>query len=108
MVEWSGLGELLNPDASEDRAFGSPWVDGGDGVTGAVEGEGQISLPASDLQYPGGRVTDPVEDEPLDASLPPGDLTHATGSRHEIRQAKRTLEWFQYVAPFSCPSVVLL
>jgi hypothetical protein len=92
MVEWSGLGELLDPDASEDRAFGSSWVDGGDGVTGAVEGEGQISLPASDLQYPGGRVTDPVEDERLNPPLPTGGFTHASGRRLEIREAERKLE----------------
>ncbi len=78
MVERSRLGELLYPDAPKDRAFRSPRVDGGDGVTGAVVGDGQVSLSASHLQHPGGRVTDPIEDEPPDALPPPGGLTHAT------------------------------
>src|SRR5918998_5702134 len=67
VIERSGPGELLYPDAAEDRAFRSPGVDGGDGVACAVEGDGQISLPASHLQHPGGRVTDLSQDEPLDA-----------------------------------------
>jgi hypothetical protein len=92
MVERSRLEELLYPDASKDRAFGSPGVDGGDGVASAVEGDGQISLPASHLQHPGGRVTDLIEDEPLDAPLPPGGLTHATGRRLEMREAERKLQ----------------
>src|SRR5215218_121409 len=92
MVERSRLGELLYPDASKDRAFGSPGVDRGDGVAGAVEGDGQISLPTSHLQHPGGRVTDLMEDEPLDAPLPPGGLTHATGRRLEMREAERKLQ----------------
>jgi hypothetical protein len=89
MVERSRLGELLYPEASKDRTFGSPGVDGGNGVASAVQGVGQISLPASHLQHPGGRVTDLIEDEPLDASLPPGGLTHATGRRLEMREAER-------------------
>ena len=92
MVERSRLGELLYPDASKDRTFGSPGVDGGDGVAGAVEGVGQISFPASHLQHPGGRVTDLMEDEPLDALLPAGGLTHETGRRLEMREAERKLQ----------------
>src|SRR5919107_3917019 len=84
IVERSRLGELLYPEASKDRAFGSPGVDGGDGVAGAVESMGQISLPASHLQHPGGRVTDLMEDEPHYAPLPPGGLTHATGRSLEM------------------------
>ena len=82
MVERSKLGELLYPDASKDRDFASPGVDGGDGVAGAYEGVGQISLPASHLQHPRGRVPDLIEDEPLDAPLPPGGLTQATWRCH--------------------------
>src|SRR5918994_2247866 len=79
MVEGSRLGELLYPEPAEDRALGSPWVDGGNGVASAVEGECQLSVPASHLQYPGRRVTDLSQDKPLDAPLPSSDLTHAPG-----------------------------
>src|SRR5215210_929657 len=79
MVERSRLRVVLYPDAAEDRAFRSPGVDGGNGVAGAVENHGQISLPASHLQHPGWRVADLIEDEPLDAPLPRGGFTHATG-----------------------------
>jgi hypothetical protein len=47
-----------------------------------VEGVGQISLPVSQLQHPGGRVTDLTEDELLDAPLPPAGLTYATWICH--------------------------
>jgi hypothetical protein len=92
MVERSRLGELLYPDASKDRTFRSSGVDGGDRVAGAIEGDGQISLPASHLQHPGGSGTDLIEDESLDAMLPPGGLTHATGRCHEMCQAERKLD----------------
>jgi hypothetical protein len=92
MVEQSRLGELPYPDAPKDRAFGSAGIDGGDGVAGAVEGDSQISLPASHLQHPRRRVTDLIEDELLDAPLPLGGITHAAGRCLEIREAERKLQ----------------
>src|SRR5919107_815267 len=82
MVERSGLGELLYPDAAEDWALGSPGIDGDDGVAGAVEDDCQLSVPASHLQHPGWRVTDLIQDKPLDAPLPGSVLTHATAGCH--------------------------
>ncbi len=101
VVERAGIGELLEPHTLEDGTFGCPWVDRGHGVTGTRHGPGQLPLPATHLQHPGRRVTDLVEDELLDALLPPLGLTHAAPYPPNILllQSKRMLrEYYETVS----------
>src|SRR5215204_437641 len=49
VVELSGIGELLDPLATEDGTFGRPRVDCGHVVAGTHEGSGQLTLPTTDF-----------------------------------------------------------
>src|SRR5918998_1615726 len=85
-VERTGIGERLDAHATEDGTLRRPRIDGGHGVARKGEGAGQLPLPATHLQHPGGRVTDLPQDELLDAPPP------TVGPNHEVHSRSAPLK----------------
>ena len=67
----SGVGELLEREAPEDRTFGSPRIHCRDVMAGSRERAGEPAVPTADLEHPGGGNRQLVEREVVEIGQPP-------------------------------------